>query len=327
MTSYRISGIKKTESILFSAYLSGLNPHQLRKTAQQISQNITAVENEFESNQVSLEQLPLNNRTSHFNIRGLTSLILNTPHRYCDIFKIVRKKQMKFKKLKNDILLLKFSASQKLNHKIHPSSPGIVFTISFAAVQFPQEYFEYLAIILFKKLTGEQISQAERESFLAFEGNHFEQTVHSTQKNTAAAGRGRFYNLVNLFFKMNREYFKNRLKVPELRWSSRANFHRLGSYDHTHNRITISRIFDQKEIPNFVVESIVYHEMLHIIHPWEQKNGRRIIHSKEFKADEKKFYYYAESKRWIAEELPKLAGGTLKDRKKLKWRFYSAVLS
>ena len=43
---------------------------------------------------------------------------------------------------------------------------------------------------------------------------------------------------------------------------------------------------------DYVVDYIMYHEMLHILHPFKRVNGRRVIHSKQFKAQEILFKKY-----------------------------------
>jgi len=42
-------------------------------------------------------------------------------------------------------------------------------------------------------------------------------------------------------------------------------------------------------MPRWVVEYIVYHEMLHLKHPVRLRGSRRCVHSAEFQAEERLF--------------------------------------
>jgi hypothetical protein len=72
-------------------------------------------------------------------------------------------------------------------------------------------------------------------------------------------------------------------------WSQTKTRRILGHYDPAHNAIIISRIFDHVAVPRYVLEYIVYHEMLHLKHPVRLRGSRRCVHSAEFQAEEKLF--------------------------------------
>ena len=85
---------------------------------------------------------------------------------------------------------------------------------------------------------------------------------------------------------MNDLYFDNQIKKPTLTWSARTTFRRLGHHDAAHDTIVISKSLDDKKVPRFVVEFVVFHEMLHILHPAKIQNGRRYHHTPVFRRDE-----------------------------------------
>jgi predicted metal-dependent hydrolase len=72
-------------------------------------------------------------------------------------------------------------------------------------------------------------------------------------------------------------------------WSQTKTRRILGHYDPAHNAIIISRVFDHFAVPRYVLEYIVYHEMLHLKHPVKLRGSRRCVHSAEFQADERLF--------------------------------------
>ncbi|MCY4587830.1 MAG: SprT-like domain-containing protein [Bryobacterales bacterium] len=109
------------------------------------------------------------------------------------------------------------------------------------------------------------------------------------------AARGKAYDLEEMFDRLNERLFDNLLARPRLTWSLRRSRRSLGHWDPVHNTIVISRIFDEPEVPRFLVEYVLYHEMLHLKHPVEYARGRKRAHTKQFHADERKFPSYQEA--------------------------------
>jgi hypothetical protein len=113
---------------------------------------------------------------------------------------------------------------------------------------------------------------------------------------------GRYFNLSEIFDSLNREYFNNSLS-PLITWGKRSPRYAvkkrtLGSYQSSTNTIRINPVLDNKKIPRYVMKFIVYHEMLHADIDTELKNGRRRIHSNEFKKREKMYKYYERAVEW-----------------------------
>ena len=52
-------------------------------------------------------------------------------------------------------------------------------------------------------------------------------------------------------------------------------------------------------MPRFVLDYIMYHELLHIKHGTTFADGRRRVHTKAFKQDEEMFERYTEARRWL----------------------------
>jgi predicted metal-dependent hydrolase len=61
----------------------------------------------------------------------------------------------------------------------------------------------------------------------------------------------------------------------------------------------ISATLDSVEVPAFVVDFVVYHELLHKKHGVRWQNGRRAVHTPAFRAEERCFHKYAEADEWI----------------------------
>lgn len=111
--------------------------------------------------------------------------------------------------------------------------------------------------------------------------------------------QGKFYNLDELFDKVNNEYFAARLAKPRLAWSRINTYRKLGHYESARDRVVISLTLDDAKVPEFVVEFVLYHELLHKHHGTKWVQGRRMVHTKEFRASESQFKFYNEASRWL----------------------------
>jgi len=113
---------------------------------------------------------------------------------------------------------------------------------------------------------------------------------------------GRIYNLTDIFSSLNRKYFNDSVSAY-ITWGKRSprcvsRRRTLGSYQKKTRIIRINPILDRKKVPRYVVEFIVYHEMLHAVIDPVVKNGRCVIHSKEFKNRERNYSNYHKAIQW-----------------------------
>jgi hypothetical protein len=116
--------------------------------------------------------------------------------------------------------------------------------------------------------------------------------------------RGEFYDLKEILLEVEKKYlgkefedlFITFFKKPNYRKFSRITF---GSYSSELKLIKINEILDDLFFPKYFVEFIVYHEMLHHIHGEKRgRDGRRSVHTREFREAEKKYSHYEEAKRF-----------------------------
>ena len=113
------------------------------------------------------------------------------------------------------------------------------------------------------------------------------------------SAQGRTYDLEAVFEDLNTRFFHGLLARPQLAWSRNPSRNSLGHYDPAHNAIVVSRIFDHPRVPQYAVDYIVYHEMLHLKHPVRLRGSRRCVHSAEFQAEEKLFPQLEAVKRFL----------------------------
>ena len=111
--------------------------------------------------------------------------------------------------------------------------------------------------------------------------------------------QGHVYDLAAIFDDLNLRYFDGLLGRPLLTWSPNLARRRLGHFDPAHNTIVVSRVFDDLRVPQFALEYLVYHEMLHLKHPVRLRGSRRCVHSADFMAEEKRFPQFEQAKQFL----------------------------
>jgi hypothetical protein len=168
----------------------------------------------------------------------------------------------------------------------------------------PGEVLESLAEILMAKLFRHKVSDEHSTRYREWVNS---EAVHNEmvrlrrergRKSFAPAG-GAHYDLDQMFDRLNADYFSGQLSRPKLGWSRGASSTLLGHYDPPHHAIVLNRVLDSGEMPAAVVEFVLYHEMLHIRFPVVLRDGKRHIHTRAFRVEEKKFSDYEEAKRFI----------------------------
>lgn len=110
---------------------------------------------------------------------------------------------------------------------------------------------------------------------------------------------GAHHDLAPLYEGLNRRYFAHTLVCPGLGWSTRAWSTQLGCFDPALNQIVINRKLDREGVPDYVVNYVLYHEMLHQKHPVRFARCRREAHSAQFRAEEKLFADYDKALRFL----------------------------
>lgn len=107
---------------------------------------------------------------------------------------------------------------------------------------------------------------------------------------------GMHRNLAESFERVNGLYFNGNMSRPRLVWSQTFTFRKFGHYDQMHDTVMVSMSLDRKDVPEYVVDFIVYHELLHKKLGSRWSNGRNFSHTREFIRKEKQFRQYLDAK-------------------------------
>lgn len=113
--------------------------------------------------------------------------------------------------------------------------------------------------------------------------------------------RGAVYDLAASFERVNAGFFAGQVNRPRLSWSDRVAMCKFGHYDFTRDEVQISAALDAPHVPEFVLDSVMHHELLHKQHGLRWSNGRGHAHTPQFRADERRFPRYAEADRFLTE--------------------------
>lgn len=228
-----------------------------------------------------------------------SALLFETPTEICErVFRMVRPRTpvppitITFKKFAN------------ANSLIRVREGAIELRVTDLLAEAPAPIIEALAYILLSKLYRKPVPTLYAEQYRRYL-NRQDVREEITEIRVARGRkqidppRGTVYDLEELFEAVNREFFNGERAKPVLGWSRQASRTILGHCDAAHNTIVLSRILDQPDVPRFVAEYVMYHEILHFVHPVETRGSKRSIHPPAFRAAERKFPRMKEAKAVI----------------------------
>lgn len=198
-----------------------------------------------------------------------------------------------------------------VNHTIRVRQGKVFVRIAEICHDMPAAAHKGLADILVRKLLGKRSAPRTAEPYENYVKSlevrqRADHSRRTRGRKVVTGTKGDVYDLDDLFDSLNFWYFGGRIERPTLTWSPRKSYHILGHHDSTHDTISISRSLDSKMVPRFVIEYVMFHEMLHIAHPAVHQNGRRYHHTPAFRRDERKFPHFDEAEKWINENVWRL---------------------
>jgi predicted metal-dependent hydrolase len=199
---------------------------------------------------------------------------------------------------------LQFYPFANINNTIRLADGRMKLRLSDLLEGAPEPVLKAIVHILLAKIYRRPIDAGHTRRYRRYVASH--EMMEKAQQVRQLRGRkrlesaqGRYYDLDEVFEALNVRFFHGLLGRPQMSWSAERSRRALGHYDPAHNAIIISKVFDQEDVPRLAVEYIVYHEMLHLKHPVKMRDGRRCVHSKEFREDEKAFPQIEEARRFL----------------------------
>jgi hypothetical protein len=199
---------------------------------------------------------------------------------------------------------IRFYAFANINNTIRLRQGKVLVRISDLLEGAPEPVLRALAHILLAKLYRKPIEPAQNTRYRKYVSSHAltekAQLVRQMRgRKVIDSAQGGCYDLHAVFEDLNSRFFFGLLGRPQMTWSREPARNSLGHYDPGHNAIVISRIFDHPRIPRYVLEYIVFHEMLHLKHPVKLRGSRRSVHPRAFQDEEKLFPQIEEAKAFL----------------------------
>ncbi len=201
-------------------------------------------------------------------------------------------------------LNIEFFAFANVNNTIRLREGRLLVRLSDLLEGAPEAVLRAIAHILLAKMYRRPIDRGHAARYRKYVASH--EIVRKTHlvrqmrgRKQLRSPRGHFYDLDAIFEELNTRFFHRLMARPRMSWSQTKTRRILGHYDPAHNAIIISRLFDHPGVPAYVLQYIVYHEMLHLKHPVRLRGSRRCVHSAEFQAEEKLFPRVAEANAFL----------------------------
>jgi len=201
-------------------------------------------------------------------------------------------------------LRVEFFAFTSIKNTIRMREGRLLVRLSDLLEGAPQPILQAIAHILLAKIYRKPVDRDAATRYRRYVSGHdISRKAHLVRQMRGRkhlhSAQGRTYDLEAVFEDLNARFFNGLLARPQMTWSRNHSRNSLGHYDPAHNAIVVSRIFDHPRVPQYAVDYIVYHEMLHLKHPVRLRGSRRCVHSVEFQAEEKLFPQLEEVKRFL----------------------------
>ena len=165
-------------------------------------------------------------------------------------------------------------------------------------IAFDADGFANLASLMFSR---ERNARRDVVAQMAEEGYQSIQAELELLSGVIEESRGAFFDLRESFDRVNATYFGGAMNRPRLTWSRSFTGRKFGHYDWIMDTVMVSRTLDSGDVPEFLVDFIVYHELLHKKHGLHWVNGRGYAHTTEFYREERQFSHYQESETLLGQ--------------------------
>ena len=110
---------------------------------------------------------------------------------------------------------------------------------------------------------------------------------------------GRHHDLAASFDRVNRAYFAGGMPRPRLTWNRTITHRKLGHYNLHSDEVVLSMTLDDPRVPAYVVDFVMYHELLHKLLGVLAVNGRQRAHTPEFRRAERRFKGYRKAEAFL----------------------------
>jgi hypothetical protein len=182
---------------------------------------------------------------------------------------------------------------------------GLMMTCSEGFLHAPKEVWAALFGMAlsrkteFRKRIVHDYIESEEFSAVLFEVESFGETIERRTE-------GHTYSLLESFDRVNRAYFGGTMPKPNIHWNQVLTARKFGHYMPSRDTVMISITLDSPQVPAYVVDYVMYHELLHKKHGVKIVQGKRLAHTPEFRAEERLFAQFEEANSFLNELVRKM---------------------
>ena len=177
-------------------------------------------------------------------------------------------------------------------YKLSRRGGGSVLTLPVGSITFGADDFVDVGAMIFG---GDRHARRRIIERMTSEGFQSIQAEFEALSGIVTQARGAFHDLDASFARVNAAYFEGAMPRPRLTWSRSFTGRKFGHYDWILDTVMVSRTLDAQAVSSFVVDFIMYHELLHKQHGLRWVNGRGYAHTAQFHRDERKFDRFDEA--------------------------------
>jgi hypothetical protein len=193
----------------------------------------------------------------------------------------------------------------ELKHTWKRRQGTVSFRISDYMDSSPEDVTEALAWYLLCRACGKTCPDGMAERYLIHARSREmwqpkKQVYLSRARNLSFRPVGTARDLGSVFDYVNSGYFEGTIRRPDMAWARESPSVRLGFYFEPLDILAVNRVMDSEKVPRFVLEFVVYHELLHGVLGTGGTPTRRLSHTKEFREMEKRFSMHAEAETWLS---------------------------
>ena len=201
-------------------------------------------------------------------------------------------------------VIAEFYRYSNIKLTINNSNGKVLIRMSDLLADAPNIILVSAANVIISRLLNKKCSERSRQRYREYiYSDEFRNKTKNSRKVRAKPRipqpKGKFYDLEECFEDINSKYFHGALTKPTLKWSTRRTKTNLGHYDMDLDSLMVSKRLDSKNTPKYVIEYIVYHELLHQRYPGKYLNGRWVVHTPEFKHSERLFENFKQANSWL----------------------------
>jgi hypothetical protein len=195
-----------------------------------------------------------------------------------------------------------------LTHTIRARNDDLFIRISHHFKSQPDRVIEAVGHILVRKLLRMRPLRREVHVCRHAEENLQQRGVasetpagHGDSTRYFKPPKGAVYDLEMLADRLSGQFFDGDFPDVALFWSAKKVRRYWGKYYQDPPRIVINSRLDHPTVPRFVVEAVLYHEMLHHHLGIRLVEGRRRMHTRAFRQAERRYPLHAEAETFLAD--------------------------